>query len=259
MLLRTFAVLAILFLAGAIGAQEIEVSDHEYKVGEDVCAGTIARPKDAKDAPGVLIVHDWKGHSPFVKARAEELAKLGYIAFAVDLYGKGKRAKTPEEAGALAGPFRKDRKLYRDRMNAALAELLKQPGVNPKKIGAMGFCFGGTAVLELARSGADVAGVVSFHGGLSSPTPEDAKNIKGKVLVLHGNLDPAVTPDEVAAFLKEMNAAKVWCRFVGYPLSVHAFTNPEAGNDITKTAAYNAEVAAQSYEEMRKFFAEVLK
>ncbi|HYF49861.1 MAG TPA: dienelactone hydrolase family protein [Planctomycetota bacterium] len=257
-MLRMMALLSALLLFSA-HAVEIESAAYEYKIGDEVYEGFIARPKEAKDAPGVLVVHDWMGQGAFSNERATELAKLGYVAFAVDVYGKGKRGKTPQEAGALAKPFREDRKLYRDRMNAALAELLKQPGVNPKKVGAMGFCFGGTAVLELARSGADVAGVISFHGGLGSPTPEDGKNIKAKVLVLHGNLDPHVPPDEVGKFMKEMNDAKVWYRFVGYPNSVHAFTNPAAGNDLSKGAAYNAEVAAQAYEEMKAFYASIFK
>jgi dienelactone hydrolase len=247
-------ILLALAVCASLPAAEIDSARFAYKIGDAEHEGYIARPKDAKNAPAVLIVHDWKGESAFTKDRADELAKLGYIAFAVDLYGKGKRAATTEEAGALAGPFRKDRMLYRKTMQASLEELKKQPGVDPKKIAAMGFCFGGTAVLELARSGADVLGVVSFHGGLEPGNLDDGKNIKGKVLVLHGTIDPAVPPEHVAKFMTEMNTAKVWYRFVGYPLSVHAFTNPAAGNDITKTSAYNADSATQAYAEMRAFF-----
>jgi dienelactone hydrolase len=241
-------------LSSALKAVEIESAPYSYKIGDAEYEGFIAKPKDAKDAPGILIVHDWKGPSNFTEQRARELAAIGYVAFAVDLYGKGKAAKTNEEAGALAKAFYDDKSLFKTRMKAVLAELLKQPGVNQKKIGVMGFCFGGTASLELARSGADVAAVVSFHGGLKTATPEEGKNIKGKVLVLHGNLDPHVPPEDVAGLIKEMNDAKVYLRFVGYPNSVHAFTNPEAGNDLSKGVAYNAEVAAQAYQEMKLFF-----
>jgi dienelactone hydrolase len=262
--LRTVLFLsAILLLTQTqiVFAVEIEAAPYEYKIGEELYEGFIARPslKEAKDAAAVLIVHDWKGPSQFTKDRAKELANLGYIAFVVDLYGKGKRAETSEEASALSKPFYADRKLFRDRMKAALSELLKQPNVNAKKIGAMGFCFGGTAVLELIRSGAEIAGTVSFHGGLDSPTPEDAKNIKGKIVVLHGNLDPHVPPEEIADFYNEMNAAKVGFRFVGYPNCVHAFTNPNAGDDISKGVAYNADATAQAYFEMKSFFSTVLK
>jgi dienelactone hydrolase len=240
-------------------AAEIETSRIEYKIGDAAYEGYLARPKDAKNAPAVLVIHDWMGENEFARERADELARLGYIAFAADLYGKGKRGTTPEEAGALAGPFRKDKTMMRTRMAASLETLKKQAGVDATKIAAMGFCFGGTAVLELARSGADVRGVVSFHGGIEPVNLDDGKNIKGKVLVLHGNLDPLVPPEHVAKFMTEMNTAKVWYRFVGYPLAVHSFTNPKAGNDITQPTAYNAEVAAQAYAEMRTFFSEILK
>src|SRR5262249_7260168 len=150
--------------------------------------------------PGVLVAHEWTGHNPYVRKRAEQLAGLGYVAFALDMYGKGVHAKDAQEAAKMAAVYKDDRKLMRARAAAGLDVLRKQRQVDPQRIAAMGYCFGGTTVLELARGGAELAGVVSFHGGLATPTPADAKSIKGKVLVLHGADDPFVPPAEVAAF-----------------------------------------------------------
>ena len=188
-----------------------------------------------------------------------KLAELGYVAFAADIYGKGVHAASPQQAGALAGKFKNDQKLMRDRVNAALDVLRGSPLCDPKRVAAIGYCFGGTCVLELARSGADVAGVVSFHGGLSTANPADAKNIRGKVLVLHGADDPHVTPKEVEAFEEEMRNAGVDWQFVAYGGAVHAFTDPSAGNDNSKGAAYNAAADRRSWDAMKVFFAEIFK
>jgi dienelactone hydrolase len=240
---------------------DIETKTVTYQIGADAFEGCVSRPvKTSGLTPGVLVVHDWKGFGPFSRARAEQLAKLGYIAFAVDMYGKGIYAKNSDEAGKLAGPFYKDSSLFRARSQAALAELLKQPDVDAKRIGAIGFCFGGTTVLELARSGAQIEGVVSFHGGLKTSSEANAGTIKAKeLLVLHGSLDPTVPPADVANFMKEMNAAGVAYKLVAYPKTVHAFTSPDAGSDITKPVAYNPQVAEAAYEEMEELFARLFK
>ena len=209
--------------------------------------------------PGVLIVHEWTGVGDYVQMRARKLAEMGYVAFAADIYGKGVRPKTPQEAAAQAGNYKKDRKLMRARVLAGLEVLRKNPLCDPKRIAAIGYCFGGTCVLELARSGADIAGVVSFHGGLDTPTPEDAKNIKCKVLVLHGGDDPHVPRKDVEAFEDEMRAGGVDWQLVVYGGAVHSFTNPAAGNDKSKGAAYDARADRRSWEAMKAFFAEILK
>jgi dienelactone hydrolase len=175
------------------------------------------------------------------------------------VYGKGVRADNPKDAAALAGKYKGDRPLLRARINAALDYFRQSPRVDAKKIAAIGYCFGGTTVLELARSGAEVAGVVSFHGGLNTPTPADAKNIKAKVLACHGADDPFVPDTEVLAFQKEMRDAKVDWHLVSYGNAVHSFTDKNAGNDNAKGAAYNAVADARSWAEMKNFLAEVLR
>ena len=235
----------------------IETKTITYQIGGDTFEGCVSRPvKIDGKVPGVLVAHDWTGYGPFPKARAEQLAKLGYVALALDMYGQGIHAKSPEEAGKLAGAFYKDASLFRVRSQAALAELLKQPGVDPDRIGAIGFCFGGATVLELARSGANVRGVVTFHGSLKTGSPAVAGTVKAReILVLHGSRDPLVPPADVAGFMTEMNTAKVPFRLVAYPDAVHAFTNPEAGDDSSKPTAYNAGAATAAYGEMEAFFA----
>ena len=214
---------------------------------------------DAKKSkrPGVLVIHDWMGIGPFSKQKAEDLARMGYVAFAVDLYGVKNRPKNTKEAGVIATQFKQYRKLLRSRVQSALKVLKSSKLVNPKKMVAIGYCFGGTAALELARSGADVSGVVSFHGGLSSSTPKDAKQIKGKVLILHGADDPLVPSEEVAAFQREMRNAKVDWQMISYGNAVHSFTNPNASNAQMKGVAYNATADRRSWVAMKTFFEEL--
>jgi dienelactone hydrolase len=238
---------------------EIKESAVEYKVGDVQCEGWHAydTSKEGK-RPGVLIIHQWTGLGANEKMRAKMLAELGYNVFAADIYGKGVRPQPPA-AGKEAGKYKGDRDLYRKRLNAALDVLRKDERTDASKIAAIGYCFGGTGVLELVRSGADIQGVVSFHGGLGTPTPQDAKNIKCPLLICHGADDPNVPPAEVEAFKKEMNDAGVKYEFIAYPGAVHAFTQKSAGNDNSKGAAYNAEADAKSWEAMKAFFAKVLK
>lgn len=258
-MIRTLALL-LLLAAPALSNAAVKTQLVEYKDGSTVLEGVLVYDDAIKEQrPGVLIVHDWLGISDNTRRRAVQVAELGYVAFAADIYGKGVRPKSPKEAGALAGAFKKDRAMLRTRVTAALEQLRTNPRVREGKLGAMGYCFGGTTALELARSGANLAGVVSFHGGLDSPTPQDAKAIKGKVLILHGAVDPFVPEAEVAAFEKEMNDAKVDWTLVKYSGAVHAFTVVEAGNDPSRGAAYNATADRRSFEAMKTFWAEVLK
>ncbi|MCG3204446.1 MAG: hypothetical protein KCHDKBKB_01161 [Elusimicrobia bacterium] len=253
--------LVMVFLLNALSLQAAMKSQMvTYKQGSAVLEGYLVYD-DAQTGPrpGVLVAHEWMGLNDYAKKRADQLAGLGYVAFALDVYGKGKSVTNPADAAKLSGQYKADRPLLRGRMQAGLNVLAKNPQVDPKRIGAIGYCFGGTSVLELARSGAEVQGVVSFHGGLSSPTPMDAKNIKAKVLVFNGADDPHVSSDEIRAFEKEMQGGQVDWQFVNMGGAVHGFTNPAGGNDNSKGYAYNEKADKRSWEGMKLFFAEVFQ
>jgi dienelactone hydrolase len=248
----------LLCSAGLLQA-EIKETVVEYQSGGVTCEGlhVVDAAKTGK-LPSVLIIHQWTGLSDNEKMRARMLAELGYNVFAADIYGKGIRPQPPE-SGIEAGKYKSDRKLYRERMLSALEVLNKDARTDLAKVAAIGYCFGGTGVIELARSGAVMKGVVSFHGGLDSPSPADGKNIKGKVLALHGADDPFVPAKDIVAFEQEMKDAKVDYKLVNYPGAVHAFTQKAAGNDNSKGAAYNEAADKASWEEMKAFFDRLFK
>jgi dienelactone hydrolase len=256
----TRALLLAMTLVPTAAAADLTTRTVEYRQGDAVLEGWLAfDPAAAGKRPGVIVVPNWMGVNAQAKASAEKLARLGYVALVADVYGKGIRPASGKEAGPLAGKYKGDRPLLRARVNAALDELRRQPNVDGARLAAIGYCFGGTTALELARSGAPVAGVVSFHGGLGSPTPADAKQIKGKVLALHGADDPFVKEDEVKGFEEEMRAAGVDWQLVKYSNAVHSFTDQDAGGDNSKGAAYNAAADRRSWEAMKDFFAEALR
>lgn len=231
----------------------------EYREGDTVLEGFVAwDDTKLQPQPGVVVVHQWLGLGAYERKRAQMLAELGYVAFCADVYGKGVRPASPAEAGKLAGQYKSDRPLLRRRVNAALAALKARPQCNPTKTAAVGYCFGGTTVLELARSGADTLGVVSFHGGLGTPTPEDAKQSKARVLALHGADDPFVPPAEVTAFEQEMRAGGVDWQLVAYGGAVHSFTDWNATGAM-KGAQYNEKADRRSWAAMQTFFAELFR
>jgi dienelactone hydrolase len=236
----------------------IKTETIQYTQGGTTLKGYLAYDDAATGKrPGVLIVPEWWGLNDYAKSRAEQLAKLGYIAFAADMYGDGKTTTSFEEAPALSGPLMENRGLMRARVNAGLDTLKSQSQVDTSKLAAIGYCFGGTSVLELARSGAPVLGVVCFHGGLSTPNPDDAKNIKGRVLVCTGAKDGFVKQDMRDAFEKEMNDAKVNYEIDVYANAVHAFTNPSAGKFGNPNIQYNKEADERSFARMCSFFNEI--
>jgi len=245
-------------LAPAMASAALHTAVVDYKQGDTALEGYIAYKEGiAGKVPGVLVVPDWMGLGQHYKDITNKLADLGYVAFAADIYGKGVRPADSKQAAPEAGKYRNDRGLMRQRILAGLEELKKNKNVDQNRIAAIGYCFGGTVVLELARSGAPIAGVVTFHGGLDTPTPADAKNIKAKVLVLHGADDPLVPPDQVAAFQEEMRKGGVDWQMIFYGNAVHSFTTPAAGNDKSKGVAYDKKADKRSWEAMKSFFKEI--
>jgi dienelactone hydrolase len=252
--------LMILCLFLSLSAQAKVVTKRvEYKDKDAVLDGFLAYDDAAKGKlPGVLIVHEWKGEGEYEQERAKMLAKLGYVAFAADIYGKGVRPTDSEEAGKLAGKFKEDRPLLRERALAGLKVLESQPKVDAARIAAIGYCFGGTTVLELARAGADIRGVASFHGGLSTPMPAEAGKVTAKVVVYTGADDPSVKEDERAAFRDEMDKAKADWVMTVYSHTVHAFTNPHTVGKNAKPgmAEYNPESDHRSWASLQDNFKE---
>lgn len=256
-LLLGFTLLVSTFAATAADAK-IVTRDVEYRHGATVLQGYIAYDDATKTRrPGVLIGHQWKGLGSYEKRRARMLAQMGYVAFALDIYGKGVRPKTREAAGAQAGIYRKNRPLLRERARAAVVELRRNPLVDTNRLAMIGYCFGGGTALELARSGANLRGFVSFHGNLDTPDTTLARNIKGKILVLHGAIDPFVPKPTIDAFQAEMETARVDYQFIVYSGAVHSFTEREAGNDISRGSAYNANADRRSWQAMKTFFDEI--
>lgn len=236
----------------------IQTQTVDYKQGDTTLEGFLAYDDSFPGKrPGVLIVHQWMGITDYEKMRAHMLAQMGYVAFCADIYGKGVRPQTTQEAGAQAGKYKTDRKLLRERVNAGLDELKANERVDPGRVAAIGYCFGGTTVLELARSGAKLNGVVSFHGGLDSPVPADGRNIKCKVLALAGADDPFQKPADLAAFEKEMRDCKVDWQIIFYGGAVHAFTQSDVDKLNLPGAKYNQKADKRSWQAMKDFFAEI--
>lgn len=206
--------------------------------------------------PAILVAHDWSGRNDFACNKADKLAELGYVGFALDMYGKGKTGTSKEEKSALMSPLIQNRLTLQKRIVSALDAVKTQQQTDHAKIGAIGFCFGGLCVLDLARSGADVKGVVSFHGLLHAPENTSKHQIKSKILALHGFEDPMVTAGQVIAFGQEMTHAKVDWQLTMYGNAMHAFTNPEA-NDPDFGTVYEKNADARSWIAMREFFKEV--
>ena len=226
----------------------------EYKHGDTVLEGFLAYD-DSKSGPqpAVMIVHDWDGLNAYEELRARMLAEMGYVAFAADIYGKDTRPKSPQENGQFAGKYRSDPALFRGRLQAGLDAMKAQPQVNGSKTAAIGYCFGGGGVMELARSGADVDGVVSFHGGaLGTTMPAEVGKVKAKVMVVHAAQDPGASREAWNKFLDEMQTAKVDYQAVVYNLNVHAFT-------VKGGSQYDADADRRSWEAMQDFFREIFK
>jgi dienelactone hydrolase len=254
--MRTYLLALLSFAVLLSAADEITTAVVDYHDGEVALQGFFARPSGDALCPAVLVVPEWWGHNAYVQNRARELAAAGYAAFAVDMYGTGLVTEDPKQAGEWAGPFYTDSALLLRRVRAGLATLRAQPGVDPHGISAMGFCFGGTVCLQLARSGEDLAKVISLHGGLATTTPAQAETLKARILVLHGGSDILVPPADVAAFMSEMVASQADWRMEIYGKAMHAFTNPAASPKGGLPIGYDAEAAERAMAQVMTFLAD---
>jgi len=240
------ACFACLALATSLTSAEITTVAVDYADGDTALRGYFARPAGDAVVPGVLVVHEWWGHNAYAQQRARELAEAGFAAFALDMFGAGLETADPQQAGAWAGPHYQDNALLLRRARAGLATLRAQSGVDGDRLASIGFCFGGSVSLQLARAGEPLRGVVSFHGGLKTSTPAQADTLAAQILVLHGGADPLVPPTEVAEFFQEMLAAKASWRMEVYGTALHAFSNPKADPASGLPIAYDADAARRS-------------
>lgn len=249
----------LLYFPGTQAA--VKGEEVEYKAGDTILKGYLAYDDAVKGKrPGVLVVHEWWGHNEYARKRARMLAELGYTALAVDMYGDGKQAAHPDDAGKFSSEVAKNLDLGMSRFMAGMRLLQGQKTVDKDKIAAIGYCFGGAVVLQMARAGVDLDAVVSFHGSLGTSLPAEPGKVKARVLVMNGADDPFVAAESIEAFKKEMSDAKVNYQFVSLAGAKHSFTNPEAdgfGKKFNLPLEYNAAADKQSWEGMKQLFAEV--
>lgn len=260
---RTGAILLSSVFLSQLAEAAIVGETVNYQAGDTKLVGYIAYDDAIKTPhPGVLIVHEWWGHNEYARKRARMLAELGYTALAVDMYGDGKTAAHPKEAGEFAKQATQDPAVTRARFLAANEILANHKSVAKDKIGAIGYCFGGGVVLNMARSGVDLKGVVSFHGSLAPVEAAKSGAVKAQVLVYNGADDQFTPGEQIEAFKKEMTDAKVKFEFVNLPGAIHSFSNPEAdelGKKFNMPIAYNASADKTSWDGMQTFFKDVFK
>lgn len=257
---RWFLAGAILACAPAVAAAPADVRTREvvYRQGETVLQGLVAWDGAAAGKrPGVLVVHEWWGHNEHARNQARRLAEAGYVGFAVDMFGKGKLAAHPKDAEAFVTEAMKDPAAIPARFHAALDVLRRDPHVDPGRVAAVGYCFGGSVVLGMARSGADLAAVVSLHGALATQSPAGKGKVKARVLSITGAADPMIPPEQVEAFRKEMEAAGARFEAITYPGVRHSFTNPDAGRHGIEALAYDAEADRKSWAAMLELLRQV--
>ncbi len=252
------SLLLLLVLLGLGFAGETTVRNIDYQADGAAMQGVVVAPSQGGKLPGVLLFPDWMGVTPVAIDYAKRVAGWGYVVFVADVYGKNVRPHDAAEAGKISGSLEGNVPLLRKRAESALQILRGIGEVDTARLGDMGFCFGAAPALELARAGAPLRAVVSIHGYVKTPFPGDTKNIRGKVLILHGGNDPFVTPDQVQTFMDQLRQAKVDWEAVFYGGAVHAFTNPEAGADPSKGVAFNPEAARRAFQNLQSFFAETL-
>jgi len=254
---------SVLALMPSVAHAQIKSSVIDYQIDGQPFRGYLSYDDSISGKrPGVIVVHEWWGHNAYARKRAEMLAKLGYTAFALDMYGAGKLAKHPDDAQKFMQAAMTNMSIMEKRFNEAVKLLKQQPTVDPNKIAAIGYCFGGGVVLHMASTGADLDGVVSFHGALSTVKTAQANKINAKILVLNGADDPFVTAAQITAFKQIMQKAGADFEFVNYPGAKHSFTNPEAdsfGKQFNLPLQYNAAVDKKSWQRMQQFFKTIFK
>jgi dienelactone hydrolase len=260
--MKLYSLLIVLLFSPCLQAA-LHEQNIDYQAGDTHLKGYLVwdDAKGDKQA-GVLVVHEWWGLNDYARSRARMLADLGYTALAVDMYGDGKSTEHPQEATAFMNSVVENGDLAKLRFLAAKDVLAKQPGVDSGKIAAIGYCFGGATVLNMARLGVDLAAVVSFHGNLVTKTPAESGKVKAQVLVLNGADDTFVTPQSISNFEQEMTQAGVKYRFINYPGAVHGFTNPDAdrlGKANNLPLAYNADADKKSWAAMQELFQTAFK
>ncbi|CAN5336224.1 dienelactone hydrolase family protein [soil metagenome] len=256
--MKLAAAIFVLSFVTSSAFANIKTQTVEYKVGDTTCRGYLAYD-DSTDVkrPGVIVVHEWWGLTDYAKRRAEQLAQLGYVAFCADMFGDGRTTTDPKKALEFVTELGKHPDVAAARSQAAMDELKKQPQLDPSRVAAIGYCFGGSTALNMARAGMDLKGVVSFHGSLATDSPAKKGQIKAKLLICHGAADPMVPAEQVQNFEKEMTDAGVDWQLNAYSHAVHAFSNPDADKFGIEGVGYNAEADRRSWKAMQAFFDEV--
>lgn len=250
----------VLLLASSVQA-EIVTREIGYQVEGTSLRGYLAHRDDISGKrPAVLVVHEWWGHNEYARTRAEMLADLGYVAFALDMYGEGKVADHPDDAKKFMQEATSNAETIQKRFNAAVAMVKQQENVDTENIAAIGYCFGGAVVLNMARAGADLKGVFSFHGSLSTKTPAEKGAVSAKVVVFHGDNDAFIPEEHVRVFEQEMRAAKVDYELIVYKGAEHSFTNP--GADLfaerhSMPVGYDEEADQHSWQRMQEYLQEI--
>ncbi len=259
--MRTMTLLpAVLGLLASLAQAEVRTKTIEYRDGDTLLKGVLAWDDSAAGKqPGVLVVHEWWGLNDYAQDRAKQLAGLGYVAFALDMYGGGKVTEHPAQAGEWAGQIRANTAAWLRRAQAGLQVLKSQPQVDVSRIAAIGYCFGGSTALQMAFAGEDLKAVVSFHGALPAPTEQQAKAVRGSILVCHGSADAFISRESIQEFQTALNQAGADWQLIEYGNARHSFTVPDAAKAGIENLKYDAKADRRSWQDMQNLFQEVFK
>lgn len=259
-MMRSVIALAVVVLTAAASQAAVVTKTVEYEFDGVKLKGHVAYDDAAKEKrPGVLVVHEWWGLDDYAKGRCKQLADLGYVAFAPDMYGDGKVTEHPDDARKMATLTRSNAKVWRGRAEAGLKQLKAQPNVDGDKLAAIGYCFGGSTCLQLAYSGADLKAVATFHAAITPiPTDDEAKAVKGKLLICHGEADFFIKAEDIKVFRDALDKAKVKYEFVGYKDVFHSFTVPGADKHMIKGMKYDKAADEDSWKRTLALFKETL-